>query len=206
MKLEIATTSMPPTESSSTSSPTGCRHRRRGPRARTRHNQRAATHQDALAEAEKASINVGYFEWEKVKQTEVSKNTGKQKSAKTRRNPKHLPAAELGKVVLQDFEKFKEHLERDWIMKRELKKVRLEALEDAEVAVLHCDWAEQHKVTEIAEVQSAYFNGRYSYDLHTGYQCVTNCNSACLSGTAHTFIAPKSLTSIFCKKKLELKF
>ena len=161
---------------------------------------------NSLAEAEKASINVGYFEWEKVKQTEVSKNTGKQKSAKTRRNPKHLPAAELGKVVLQDFEKFKEHLERDWIMKRELKKVRLEALEDAEVAVLHCDWAEQHKVTEIAEVQSAYFNGRYSYDLHTGYQCVTNCNSACLSGTAHTFIAPKSLTSIFCKKKLELKF
>ena len=51
LKLEIATTSVPPTESSSTSSPTGCRHRRRGLRARARHNQRAATHQAALAEA-----------------------------------------------------------------------------------------------------------------------------------------------------------
>ena len=51
LKLEIATTSVPPTESSSTSSPTGRRHRRRGPPARARHNQRAATHQAAVAEA-----------------------------------------------------------------------------------------------------------------------------------------------------------
>ena len=51
LKLEIATTSVPPTESSSTSSPTGRRHRRPGPRAKARHNQRAATHQAALAEA-----------------------------------------------------------------------------------------------------------------------------------------------------------
>ena len=51
MKLEIATTPVPPTESSSTSSPTGRRHRRRGPRARARRNQRAAAHQAALAEA-----------------------------------------------------------------------------------------------------------------------------------------------------------
>ena len=28
--------------------------------------------------------------------------------------------------------------------------------------MLHVDWEEQHKVTEIREVQSAYFNGRYS--------------------------------------------
>ena len=55
------------------------------------------------------------------------------------------------------------------------------------LADIHCDWAEQHKVTEVAEVQSAYFNGRYSYDLHTGHQGVTNCNSACNPGTAHTF-------------------
>ena len=36
MKLEIATTPVPPTESSSTSSPTGRHHRRCGPRARAR--------------------------------------------------------------------------------------------------------------------------------------------------------------------------
>ena len=31
------------------------------------------------------------------------------------------------------------------------------------------DWAEQHKISEIREVQSAYFNGRYYYDIHTLY-------------------------------------
>ena len=82
---------------------------------------------------------------------------------------KHLPAADLGKIVLTDFEQYKEHLERDFVMKKELKKVRLEVNEDDELRVLHVDWAEQHKVTEIKEVQSAYFNGRFSYDLHTGY-------------------------------------
>ena len=51
MKLEIGTTPEPPNESSSTSSPTGRRHRRRGPRARALRNQRAAAHQAALAEA-----------------------------------------------------------------------------------------------------------------------------------------------------------
>ena len=42
-------------------------------------------------------------------------------------------------------------------------------MEDDEIAVLHIDWAEQHKITEVKEIQSAYFNGRYSYDIHTGY-------------------------------------
>ena len=124
---------------------------------------------ESLAEEEKASINIGFLQWEKVKQTELSKNTGKVKGDKTMRMAKHLPAADLGKIVLTDFEQYKEHLERDFVMKKELKKVRLEVNEDDELRVLHVDWAEQHKVTEIKEVQSAYFNGRFSYDLHTGY-------------------------------------
>ena len=122
-----------------------------------------------LSEEDVAKTDVGYLEWTKVKQTEVSRNTGKVKSDKTMREPRHLPASELGKIVLRDFQDYKDHLERDYVMKQEIKKVRLEALEDEEVAVLHVDWAEQHKITEIREVQSAYFNGRYSYDLHTGY-------------------------------------
>ena len=56
MKLEIATTPVPPKESSSTSSPTGRRHRRRGPRARARRNQRAAALQAALAEAATSAL------------------------------------------------------------------------------------------------------------------------------------------------------
>ena len=54
-------------------------------------------------------------------------------------------------------------------MKHELKKVRSDATEDDAIAVIHIDWAEQHKITEVKEIQSAYFNGRYSYDIHTGY-------------------------------------
>ena len=50
-----------------------------------------------------------------MKQTEISKNTGKVKGDKTMRIPKHLPAAELGKVVLKEFEDYKEHLERDFV-------------------------------------------------------------------------------------------
>ena len=33
------------------------------------------------------------------------------------------------------------------------------------MAVVHMDWAEQHKLSEIKEVQSAYFNGRWAYDM-----------------------------------------
>ena len=50
-KLEIVTSAAPPTVSPSTSSTPGRRHRRRGARARTRRNQRAAAHQASLAEA-----------------------------------------------------------------------------------------------------------------------------------------------------------
>ena len=51
LKLEIATTPVPPTMSPSTSSAPVRRHRRRGARARARRNQRAAVHQASLAEA-----------------------------------------------------------------------------------------------------------------------------------------------------------
>ena len=61
MKLEIATTLAPPTESSSTSSPTGRCHRRRGPQARARRNQRAAAHQAALHLSLIAPSNVSFL-------------------------------------------------------------------------------------------------------------------------------------------------
>ena len=124
---------------------------------------------ESLAADDKASIEVGFLEWNKVKQVEISKNTGKAKGDKTMRLSKHLTAAELGKLILEEYEKFKNHLDRDYVMKQELKKVRLDAQEEDDVAVLHIDWAEQHKLTEVKEIQSAYFNGRYSYDIHTGY-------------------------------------
>ena len=60
--------------------------------------------------------------------------------------------------MLASHAKIKRHLERDYVIKAELKKVRLEAKECNEIAVLHIDWAEQHKITEVKEIQTAYFN------------------------------------------------
>lgn len=127
---------------------------------------------DALANEENKSVDVAFHQWEKVKQSEINKNTGKVKGDKTMRIAKHLTAEDLGQQVLESFEAYKDHLERDSIIKNELKKVRSEANEKDDVAVLHVDWAEQHKLTEIKEIQTAFFNGRYAYDIHTGY-CYT---------------------------------
>ena len=49
-------------------------------------------------------------------------------------------------------------------------------LNEDDLAVLHIDWGEQHLVTQIRDVQSAFFAGRYAYDLHTGY-CYTKEDS-----------------------------
>ena len=94
---------------------------------------------EILAEEDKANIDIGFLEWTKVKQVEISMNTGKTKGDKTMRLSKHLPAAELGKIILEEFEKYKNHLDRDFVMKQELKKVRCDAQEEEDVAVLHVD-------------------------------------------------------------------
>ena len=122
-----------------------------------------------LAVEDKSNVNIAFAQWEKVKQTEISKNTGKVKGDKTMRISKHLAAEELGKVILEEYEEYKNHLDHDFIIRTELNKMIIEASKDTELAVLHIDWAEQHKITEIKEVQTAYFGGRYNYDIHTGY-------------------------------------
>ena len=45
-------------------------------------------------------------------------------------------------------------------------------MEEDDLAVLHVNWAGQNKLTEVKEIQTAFFNGRYAYDIHTGY-CYT---------------------------------
>ena len=87
----------------------------------------------------------------KVKQTETSKNTGRGKSDKTMRMVKHLTAKDLGKIVLDDYEDYKQHLERDHVIKKEMKKKRVETKEDDKKAVIHMDWAEQHTLIESKE-------------------------------------------------------
>ena len=63
-------------------------------------------------------------------------------------------------------------MEGNFVIKNELRQVRLEAMEEDDLAILHVDWAEQHKLTEVKEIQTAFFNGRYAYDILTGY-CYT---------------------------------
>ena len=111
---------------------------------------------DALADDDKKNIDVAYFQWERVKQSEISKNTGKIKGDKTMRMAQHLPAEELRKETLEGYEAYKNHLKRNSVIKNELRQVRLEAMEEDDLAVLHVDWAEQHKLTEVKEIQTVF--------------------------------------------------
>ena len=123
---------------------------------------------EKLVEGENKSV-VGYLRWEKVKQTDTSKNTGRAKSDRVMRISKTETVNKLAASMLEEFETYKSHLERVSEMKREVKAMKVETEENGDLAVLHIDWAEQHKLIEMREVQSAYFNGRWHYDIHTGY-------------------------------------
>ena len=52
-------------------------------------------------------------------------------------------------------------------MKREIKALVVETKEDDTLAVGHVDWAEPHQLSVVKEVQSAYFVGRFHYEIHT---------------------------------------
>ena len=123
---------------------------------------------EKLIEDETKTV-VGFSRWEKVKQTELSKNTGLAKSDKVMRQLTTEPANLLAESMLLEYEEYKEHLKRNSTIKCEIKAMILEALENGDIAVLHIDWAEQHKLSEIKEVQSAYFAGRFHYEIHTVY-------------------------------------
>ena len=112
---------------------------------------------------------VGFSRWEKVKQTEINKNTGRAKSDKVMRQSKTENADKLADSMLTEYEDYKKHLERNSTMKRELKSVVVETEEDDTLALLHNDWAEQHQLSEVKEVQSAYFAGRFHYEIHTAF-------------------------------------
>ena len=71
-------------------------------------------------------------------------------------------------------------------MKREIKSVVVETEEDESLALLYNDWAEQHQLSEVQEVQSAYFAGRFHYEIHTAfiYAKENNHGAASISTTA----------------------
>ena len=112
---------------------------------------------------------VGYLRWEKVKQTETNKNTGRAKSDKMMKMSRTESADILAESLMEEYETYKFHLEKHSTIYREVKSEKLEAGDSEHLAVIHMDWAEQHKISEIKEVQSAYFNGRFYYEIHTLY-------------------------------------
>ena len=73
----------------------------------------------------------------------------------------------LAESMISKNDDHKKHLERNWALKREIKALVVETEEDDTLAVVHIDWAEQHQLSEVKEVQSAYFAGRFHYEIHT---------------------------------------
>ena len=71
--------------------------------------------------------------------------------------------------MLIEYDELKKHLQRNSTLKREIKALVTESEEDDSLAVVHVDWAEQHQLSEVKEVQSAYFAGRFHYEIHTAF-------------------------------------
>ena len=119
---------------------------------------------EKIVEDKNESI-VPYLRWEKIKQTEINKNTGRAKSDRIMRKSNTERADTLAQSLLEEFDEYKAHLERVSEMYMEQKAMKVESEQNDDMAVVHMDWAEQHKLSEIKEVQSAYFNGRWAYDM-----------------------------------------
>ena len=62
----------------------------------------------------------------------------------------------------------KDHLERNFIIKKTLGTKREMVLESEDMAYIHVDWAENIEIQVPGEIQSAYFSHR-SISIHTGY-------------------------------------
>ena len=64
--------------------------------------------------------------------------------------------------------KLKEHLHRNFTIKKTMRELREKVMESTDKALTHVDWAENLQVEIPSEVQSAYFS-HLSISLHTGY-------------------------------------
>jgi hypothetical protein len=124
----------------------------------------------SLKEESKAKVRVSYLQWEKVERTDQNLNTGEKKKKIMNRVPKAALAENLAILTNTDYDKVKEHLKRNLVIRNTIKEKRVEVSEDGELAMLQVDWAENGEVIVPAEVQSAFYGGRLNYNLHTGYQ------------------------------------
>ena len=70
----------------------------------------------------------------------------------------------------------------------------VETEEDDTHALLHNDWAEQHQLSEVKEVQSAYFAGRFHYEIHTAF----------IYSKGNIMVLLQSLLLLITKQKLSM--
>ena len=68
-------------------------------------------------------------------------------------------------MMAEMYENLKQHLDRNFIIKKTMKERREEVMNSDDKAYIHMDWAEN---IEIAEIQSAFF-AHLSVSIHTGY-------------------------------------
>ena len=123
-----------------------------------------------LLEEPKASEQVTFLEWRKVKNTDLNKQTGRQKQAMTQRVPTVTTAKDLGLKTLADVKVLKEHLERNHVIKNKVLEKREESLKSNDKVMCQVDWAENGTLITPDEAQSAFFGGRPNWSLHTGYE------------------------------------
>ena len=107
---------------------------------------------------------VGFLQWEKVN---MSGKNGNKRDV-VNRVQKNFPCQEAVNQLDNMYNNLKEHLDRNFTIKKTLKEKRDMVMNSDHMAYIHMDWAENLEIQVPGEIQSAYFS-HTSVSLHTGY-------------------------------------
>ena len=113
---------------------------------------------------EEQTKNVSYLQWEKVSKSGKDGNV-RDTVDRVQKTASCKTAAEKMTVM---YEELKQHLNRNFIIKKSMREWREDVLKSEDKALIHVDWAENLQIEIPGEVQSAYFS-HLSISLHTGY-------------------------------------
>ena len=127
-----------------------------------------------IKKSEKKDSVISYFVWEDDKQ-EVRGENGITTTKKMTRKNYQVTVSTLIERISNSFGPLKQHLHRDHVIKKFIRKVRLEASEDSSTVCLTVDWSENGTLIIPGEVQTAFF-GRKTYSIHSGYIYQMNNN------------------------------
>ena len=71
-------------------------------------------------------------------------------------------------MMAEMYKNLKQHLDRNFIIKKTMKERREEVMNSDDKAYIHMDWAENIEIAVPGEIQSAFF-AHLSVSIHTGY-------------------------------------